>query len=160
MGFGLDFIRGLKITGKVLTRAKDTQMFPQQRTPSSTRLRGVLALTSYENGEERCIACRLCEVNCPACAITIEVEPSPDEIKRTTSRFDIDMFKCINCGFCAEACPVDSIVVVPKIDYHIDKRGDNIMTKSKLLAIGDLYREEINETLRVAEQEASDDELN
>ena len=88
------------------------------------------------------------------------MEPSPDATKRTTKRFDIDMFKCINCGFCAEACPVDSIVVVPEIHYHIDKRGDNILTKDKLLAIGDLYRDEINQRLEIAEREASDDELN
>ena len=155
-----DIFRGLKITGKVFGRKKDTQMFPDQRTPHSSRLRGVLALTKYESGVERCIAWRLCEVNCPACAITIEVEPSPDAIKRTTSRFDIDMFKCINCGFCAEACPVDSIVVVPEIDYHVHQRGDNILTKDKLLAIGDMYRDEINQSLKIAEREASNGELN
>ena len=159
MAIKTDIIKGLSITGSVFGRKKDTQMFPEQRTPTSTRFRGVLALTKFESGVERCIACRLCEVNCPACAITIEVEPSPDANKRTTKRFDIDMFKCINCGFCAEACPVDSIVVVPEIDVHIEKRGDNILTKDKLLAIGDLYREEIRQTLEVAEREASDDEL-
>ena len=119
------------------TKKKITIQFPEESTPSSARFRGLLALRRYPNGEERCIACKLCEAVCPALAITIESEPRADGSRRTT-RYDIDMFKCINCGLCEESCPVDSIVVTPIAHYHMDARGQNIMTKEKLLAIGDL----------------------
>jgi len=116
--------------------------YPEEETPISPRFRGMLALRRYPNGEERCIACKLCEAVCPACAITIEAEPREDGSRRTTL-YDIDVFKCINCGFCEEACPVDAIVLTSEMHYHFKERGENIMTKEKLLAIGDLYEEEI-----------------
>jgi len=132
-----ELLVGLKLTGKYLFKKKITVQFPEENTPTSPRFRGLLALRRYPNGEERCIACKLCEAVCPALAITIESEEREDGSRRTT-RFDIDMFKCINCGLCEESCPVDSIVVTPVQHYHIQKRGQNIMTKEKLLALGDL----------------------
>ncbi|MFT4058814.1 MAG: NADH-quinone oxidoreductase subunit NuoI [Legionella sp.] len=133
----LDLLTGLKLTGKYFFKKKITVQFPEEHTPISPRFRGLLALRRYPNGEERCIACKLCEAVCPALAITIESEPREDGSRRTT-RYDIDMFKCINCGLCEESCPVDSIVVTPIHHYHISERGQNIMTKEKLLALGDL----------------------
>jgi len=137
-----DLLAGLSVTLRYLFKKKTTIQFPEERTPSSPRFRGLLALRRYPNGEERCIACKLCEAVCPALAITIEAEPREDGSRRTT-RFDIDMFKCVNCGFCEEACPVDSIVVTPIQHYHMENRGENIMTKEKLLAIGDLMEEQL-----------------
>lgn len=133
----LDLLAGLKLTGKYFFKKKFTVQFPEEATPVSPRFRGMLALRRYPNGEERCIACKLCEAVCPALAITIDSEEREDGSRRTT-RYDIDMFKCINCGLCAESCPVDSIVVTPIHHYHISERGQNIMTKEKLLAVGDL----------------------
>jgi NADH-quinone oxidoreductase subunit I len=132
-----DLFMGLKVTGKYFFKKKITVQFPEEQTPISPRFRGALALRRYPNGEERCIACKLCEAVCPALAITIESEPRDDGSRRTT-RYDIDVFKCINCGLCEESCPVDSIVVTPIHHYHISERGQNIMTKEKLLALGDL----------------------
>lgn len=133
----LELLSGLKLTGRYFFKKKITVQFPEEHTPISPRFRGLLALRRYPNGEERCIACKLCEAVCPALAITIESEPREDGSRRTT-RYDIDMFKCINCGLCEESCPVDSIVVTPVHHYHISERGQNIMTKEKLLALGDL----------------------
>jgi NADH-quinone oxidoreductase subunit I len=133
----VDLFLGLKLTGKYFFKKKITVQFPEEQTPISPRFRGALALRRYPNGEERCIACKLCEAVCPALAITIESEPREDGSRRTT-RYDIDVFKCINCGLCEESCPVDSIVVTPIHHYHISERGQNIMTKEKLLALGDL----------------------
>lgn len=133
----LELLVGLKLTGKYFFKKKITVQFPEEATPLSPRFRGLLALRRYPNGEERCIACKLCEAVCPALAITIESEPREDGSRRTT-RYDIDMFKCINCGLCEESCPVDSIVVTPIHHYHVSERGQNIMTKEKLLAVGDL----------------------
>lgn len=133
----IDILRGLALTGKYFFKKKITVQFPEEQTPISPRFRGLLALRRYPNGEERCIACKLCEAVCPALAITIDSEPREDGSRRTT-RYDIDMFKCINCGLCEESCPVDSIVVTPILHYHMDARGQNIMTKEKLLAVGDL----------------------
>ncbi len=129
---------GLKLTGRYFWKQKITIQYPEETTPTSSRFRGLHALRRYPNGEERCIACKLCEAVCPALAITIEAEPREDGSRRTT-RYDIDLFKCIYCGFCEESCPVDSIVETPIADYHFEQRGENIMTKEKLLAIGDRY---------------------
>lgn len=138
----IDILKGLGLTGKYFFKKKITIQYPEEKTPFSPRFRGMLALRRYPNGEERCIACKLCEATCPALAITIESEPREDGSRRTT-RFDIDMFKCINCGLCEEACPVDSIVVTQAQHYHMDARGQNIMTKEKLLALGDLLEPQI-----------------
>lgn len=137
-----ELFRGLMVTFKSFFKKKVTVQFPEEETPISPRFRGLLALRRYPNGEERCIACKLCEAVCPALAITIEAAPRPDGSRRTT-RYDIDMFKCINCGLCEESCPVDSIVVTPIHHYHISERGQNIMTKDKLLAVGDLMEERL-----------------
>lgn len=137
-----ELFKGLFVTGRAFLGKKITIQYPEEETPISPRFRGMLALRRYPNGEERCIACKLCEAVCPAAAITIEAEEREDGSRRTT-KYDIDAFKCINCGFCEEACPVDSIVLTPEMHYHIENRGDNILTKEKLLAIGDLYEERL-----------------
>ncbi len=137
-----ELLKGLSVTGRHLFKRKVTIQFPEETTPMSPRFRGMLALRRYPNGEERCIACKLCEAVCPALAITIEAEPREDGTRRTT-RYDIDMFKCINCGFCEESCPVDAIVVTPIQHYHMENRGENIMTKDELLAVGDLLEERL-----------------
>ena len=133
-----ELFRGLTLTGRYLFAKKITVQYPEEKTPQSPRFRGLHALRRYSNGEERCIACKLCEAVCPALAITIEAEPREDGSRRTT-RYDIDLFKCIYCGFCEEACPVDAIVETRVFEYHFERRGENIMTKDKLLAIGDKY---------------------
>ncbi len=138
----LELIRGMMITGKYLFKRKITLQYPEQKTPLSPRFRGLHAQRRYANGEERCIACKLCEAVCPALAITIEVEERDDGTRRT-SRYDIDLFKCIYCGFCEEACPVDAIVETDIFEYHFEQRGENIMTKEKLLAVGDKNEEQI-----------------
>ena len=138
----VDLFRGLMLTGKYIFKTKTTIQFPEEKTPLSNRFRGMLALRRYPNGEERCIACKLCEAVCPALAITIESEPREDGSRRTT-RYDIDAFKCISCGLCEESCPVDSIVMSPIQHYHMTERGQNILTKEKLLAIGDLMEEKL-----------------
>jgi NADH-quinone oxidoreductase subunit I len=134
----LDLLRGLSVTGKYFWKRKITIQYPEEKTPTSVRFRGIHALRRYPNGEERCIACKLCEAVCPALAITIDAEPRADGSRRTTL-YEIDFFKCVYCGFCEEACPVDAIVLTSMGDYHIEKRGENIITKEKLLAIGDKY---------------------
>ena len=130
--------QGLWLTLKYLFRPKYTLMYPMEKTPQSPRFRGLHALRRYPNGEERCIACKLCEAVCPALAITIESDVANDGTRRTT-RYDIDLFKCIYCGFCEEACPVDAIVETRIHEYHMENRGENIMTKDKLLAVGERY---------------------
>jgi NADH-quinone oxidoreductase subunit I len=130
------------LTGRTLFRRKFTVQYPEEKTPQGHRFRGLHALRRYPNGEERCIACKLCEAVCPALAITIESEPRADGTRRTT-RYDIDLTKCIYCGFCEESCPVDSIVETRIFEYHGEKRGDLLMTKEKLLAIGDEYEQQI-----------------
>jgi NADH-quinone oxidoreductase subunit I len=127
---------GMMVTLKYLFARKITVQYPEQKTPLSPRFRGLHALRRYANGEERCIACKLCEAVCPALAITIESEERADGTRRTT-RYDIDLTKCIFCGFCEESCPVDSIVETSIFEYHGEKRGDLVYTKSMLLAIGD-----------------------
>lgn len=139
-----ELLKGLALTGKYFFKKKTTVQFPEEQTPISPRFRGMLALRRYPNGEERCIACKLCEAVCPALAITIESEPRADGSRRTT-RYDIDAFKCINCGLCEESCPVDSIVVTPIQHYHIAQRGQNILTKEKLLAVGDFMEQRLAE---------------
>ena len=140
----LELARGMGLTLKYVFRPKYTLMYPMERTPQSPRFRGIHALRRYPNGEERCIACKLCEAVCPALAITIDSAPREDGTRRTT-RYDIDLFKCIFCGFCEESCPVDSIVETHVFEYHFDKRGQNILTKPTLLAIGDRLEAEIAE---------------
>jgi NADH-quinone oxidoreductase subunit I len=142
--FLLELLRGLGLTLRYLFRPKYTLMYPMEKTPQSPRFRGLHALRRYPNGEERCIACKLCEAVCPALAITIDSEQRADGTRRTT-RYDIDLFKCIYCGFCEESCPVDSIVETHVHEYHFDRRGQNIMTKPQLLAIGDRLEAEIAE---------------
>lgn len=137
--FGLwELLLGLKLTGRYLFAKKITIQFPEEKTPTSVRFRGIHALRRYPNGEERCIACKLCEAVCPALAITIEAEPRMDGSRRTTI-YEIDLFKCVYCGFCEEACPVDAIVLTSMSNYHMENRGENILSKEKLLAIGDKY---------------------
>jgi len=138
----LELFKGLRITGKYFFARKITVQFPDEKTPLSPRFRGLHALRRYESGEERCIACKLCEAVCPALAITIESEQRDDGTRRTT-RYDIDLTKCIFCGFCEESCPVDSIVETHILEYHGEKRGDLYFTKDMLLAVGDRYEAEI-----------------
>src|SRR5882672_7842123 len=133
-----ELLQGLWVTLKGLFAPKVTINYPEEKTPQSNRFRGLHALRRYPNGEERCIACKLCEAVCPALAITIESDVSADGTRRTT-RYDIDLFKCIYCGFCEEACPVDAIVETRLHEYHMENRGENIMSKDKLLGIGERY---------------------
>jgi len=138
----IELLKGLSLTGRYIFRHKITVQYPEEKTPTSPRFRGLHALRRYPNGEERCIACKLCEAVCPALAITIEAEPRNDGSRRTTL-YEIDLFKCVYCGFCEESCPTDSIVLTKFQDYHMENRGENILTKEKLLAIGDKYEAEI-----------------
>jgi NADH-quinone oxidoreductase subunit I len=138
----LELWRGLMLTGRNLFRTKVTVQYPEEKTPQSPRFRGLHALRRYPNGEERCIACKLCEAVCPALAITIESDVGPDGTRRTT-RYDIDLFKCIYCGFCEESCPVDSIVLTDIGEYHMEDKSEKVVDKQQLLAIGDRFEESI-----------------
>ena len=140
----IELLKGMLLTGRYFFARKITVQYPEERTPQSNRFRGLHALRRYANGEERCIACKLCEAICPAMAITIESEEREDNTRRTT-RYDIDLTKCIFCGFCEESCPVDSIVETRILDYHGESRGDLIYTKEMLLAVGDKYEKQIAE---------------
>ena len=131
-----ELLTGLGVTFRYLWKPKFTVHYPFEKAPQSVRYRGLHALRRYPNGEERCIACKLCEAVCPALAITIESEQRADGTRRTT-RYDIDLSKCIFCGFCEESCPVDSIVETRILEYHGEKRGDLYYTKEMLLAVGD-----------------------
>jgi len=133
-----EFVKAHALTLKYFFKPKATINYPFEKNPISPRFRGEHALRRYPNGEERCIACKLCEAVCPAAAITIDSDVSEDGTRRTT-RYDIDLFKCIYCGFCEEACPVDAIVETRIHEYHMEHRGENIMTKDKLLAVGERY---------------------
>jgi NADH-quinone oxidoreductase subunit I len=133
-----ELLQGLWVTWRAMWQRKVTINYPEEKTPQSYRYRGLHALRRYPNGEERCIACKLCEAVCPALAITIESDVGQDGTRRTT-RYDIDLFKCIYCGFCEEACPVDAIVETRLHEYHMENRGENIMSKDKLLGIGERY---------------------
>jgi NADH-quinone oxidoreductase subunit I len=137
-----ELVKGLALTGKYAFSRKITVQYPEEKTPISPRFRGLHALRRYPNGEERCIACKLCEAVCPAMAITIESSQREDGTRRTT-RYDIDLTKCIFCGFCEESCPVDSIVETQVLEYHGEKRGDLYYTKEMLLAVGDRYENDI-----------------
>jgi NADH-quinone oxidoreductase subunit I len=139
-----ELLKGMSVTGRYFFARKITVQYPEEKTPQSIRFRGLHALRRYPNGEERCIACKLCEAICPALAITIEAEPRDDGSRRTT-RYDIDLTKCIFCGFCEEACPVDAIVETRVFEYHGEKRGDLYYTKQMLLANGDRYEAQIAE---------------
>ena len=138
----IELVEGLWLTTKYFFRPKFTMHYPEEKIPQSPRFRGLHALRRYPNGEERCIACKLCEAVCPALAITIDSAPHADGTRRTT-RYDIDLFKCIFCGFCEESCPVDSIVETHIYEYHFEQRGENVVTKPQLLAIGDRLEAEI-----------------
>ena len=137
-----ELFKGMALTGRHFLSRKITIQFPEEKTPLSPRFRGLHALRRYENGEERCIACKLCEAVCPALAITIESEQRDDGTRRTT-RYDIDLVKCIYCGFCEESCPVDSIVETDIHEFHFESRGETVYTKPMLLAIGDKYEDSI-----------------
>ena len=137
-----ELLKGLSVTARYMFRPKYTVNYPTEKFPKSPRFRGLHALRRYPNGEERCIACKLCEAVCPALAITIDSEQRADGTRRTT-RYDIDLFKCIFCGFCEESCPVDSIVETDILEYHFERRGENVVNKSQLLAIGDRFEKDI-----------------
>ncbi len=137
-----ELCKGLSVTGWYFFQPKITVQYPEEKTPQSRRFRGLHALRRYPNGEERCIACKLCEAVCPALAITIESDQREDGSRRTT-RYDIDLTKCIFCGFCEEACPVDAIVETRVFEYHGEARGDLYYTKPMLLANGDRYETQI-----------------
>lgn len=139
----LELLQGLRLTWRYMWKKKSTIHYPDENGPQSPRFRGLHALRRYPNGEERCIACKLCEAVCPALAITIDAGPRESDGTRRTTKYEIDLFKCIYCGFCEESCPVDSIVETRIFDYHFEKRGEQIMTKAKLLAVGDQYESQI-----------------
>ena len=139
--FFLEIVKGLKITGRKLSKKPITIQYPEEKTPLSSRFRGLHALRKYPNGEERCIGCKLCEAVCPALAISMDTEVRSDNTRRTT-KYEIDLFKCIYCGFCEEACPVDAIVETSIFEYHFERRKDSVMNKTDLLKIGDMYEKE------------------
>ncbi len=146
-----ELLKGLCLTFKYMFKKKITIQFPEAKTPTSNRFRGLLALRRDQYGVEKCVACKLCESICPAQAITIESEQQENGSRRTTL-YDIDMFKCINCGFCEESCPVDAVVVTPIQHYHMEHRGENIMTKEKLLKIGEMYEEKLTQRIEMDKQ--------
>ena len=146
--FLTELVTGMALTLRYMFRKKITINYPFEKGPLSPRFRGEHALRRYPNGEERCIACKLCEAICPAQAITIEAEPRPDGSRRIT-RYDIDMVKCIYCGLCEEACPVDAIVEGPNFEYSTENREELLYDKDKLLANGDRWENELAERLRV-----------
>lgn len=138
----LELFAGLGVTMRYFFRPKFTIRYPEEKTPKSNRFRGLHALRRYPNGEERCIACKLCEAVCPALAITIDSTQRDDGTRRTT-RYDIDLFKCIYCGFCEESCPVDSIVETGFLEYHMEDASERVVNKQQLLAIGDRFEAQI-----------------
>ncbi len=146
--FLMDFVGAFFLATKYLFKRKATVNYPFEKNPLSPRFRGEHALRRYANGEERCIACKLCEAVCPAQAITIEAEPRDDGSRRTT-RYDIDMVKCIYCGFCQEACPVDAIVEGPNFEFATETREELYYDKDRLLANGDRWEREIAHNLEL-----------
>lgn len=138
----LELLRGLALTGKNLFKPKITIQYPEEKTPLSPRFRGLHALRRYPNGEERCIACKLCEAVCPAMCISIDSEERDDGSRRTT-RYDIDLFKCIYCGFCEEACPTDAIVMTRYFEFHMEQRNEAVIDKQGLLAMGTRFETQI-----------------
>ena len=144
----MDFIGATMLAFKYMARPKKTVNYPFEKGPLSPRFRGEHALRRYPNGEERCIACKLCEAICPAQAITIEAEPREDGSRRTT-RYDIDMVKCIYCGLCQEACPVDAIVEGPNFEFSVETREELLYDKERLLANGDRWEREIAKNLEL-----------
>jgi NADH-quinone oxidoreductase subunit I len=144
----LDFLGGFMLGMKYFVRRKATVNYPFEKGPLSPRFRGEHALRRYANGEERCIACKLCEAICPAQAIVIEAEPRADGSRRTT-RYDIDMTKCIYCGFCQEACPVDAIVEGPNFEFATETREELFYDKDRLLANGDRWERLIAKNLEL-----------
>ncbi len=140
--FLAELVSGMALTLKYFFKPKVTLNYPYEKGPLSPRFRGEHALRRYPSGEERCIACKLCEAVCPAQAITIEAEPRDDGSRRTT-RYDIDMVKCIYCGFCQEACPVDAIVEGPNFEFAAESREELLYDKNKLLANGDRWETEL-----------------
>lgn len=143
----LEIISGMALTLKYLFKRKVTINYPFEKNPLSSRFRMEHALRRYPNGEERCIACKLCEAACPALAITIEAEPREDGSRRTT-RYDIDMTKCIYCGLCQEACPVDAIVMGPNYEFATETHQELLYNKDKLLANGDRWEAAIHANLK------------
>ena len=138
----VELFRGLGVTWRYFFQPKYTIRYPEEKTPKSPRYRGLHALRRYPNGEERCIACKLCEAVCPALAITIDSHTREDGTRRTT-RYDIDLFKCIYCGFCEESCPVDSIVETHITEFHMEDSSERVVDKEQLLAIGDRFEQDI-----------------
>ncbi len=143
-----DFLGAFWVAMREMFRRKATVNYPFEKNPLSPRFRGEHALRRYPSGEERCIACKLCEAICPAQAITIEAEPREDGSRRTT-RYDIDMVKCIYCGFCQEACPVDAIVEGPNFEYATETREELFYDKARLLANGDRWERLIAKNLEL-----------
>src|ERR1043166_7632618 len=133
-----ELLKGMALTARTFFSKKYTVNYPEEKTPQSPRFRGLHALRRYPNGEERCIACKLCEAVCPAVCITIDSDVAQDGTRRTT-RYDIDLFKCIYCGFCEEACPVDAIVLTRFQEFHFEDRSQFIINKQRLLAVGERY---------------------
>lgn len=139
--FLVEILKGLSVTGKKMFKKSVTVQYPEEKTPQSSRFRGLHALRKYPNGEERCIGCKLCEAVCPALAITMDTEIRSDGTRRAT-RYDIDLFKCVYCGFCEEACPVDAVVETKIFEFHFERRDERIISKSELLKIGAMYEEQ------------------
>ena len=143
-----ELVKGHALTLKYFFKPKATINYPYEKTPQSPRFRGEHALRRYPNGEERCIACKLCEAVCPAVCITIEAEPREDGSRRTT-RYDIDMTVCIYCGLCEESCPVDAIVMSPNLEFATETHEELLYNKEKLLSNGDRWESVLQKRLEL-----------